>query len=771
MEKILKGNWIWTQDWNNDDEVVPRIVYFKNNLKVNKGLKSAKVEITADSRYKLYINNNFVEAGPLKGDNKVWYLDEMEISKYLHEGVNVIAVSVLRYPLTSKRGNFSVWRTEIKGLSFTCALEYKDDIEYINSDKNWKSICNRRVDICQELNENESLYFYEKYNSNILNEWKNDQYEGWYSSFEYGNILKNTSPVCLSKRNIPFMKRTQKNFNNISKFILTEQEENWADFVHNNKPIKIKANTKEKLHISAGELMCGYIKLITSGGKGTRIKILQSESYAYDPEKNPMYLNNNITLPAKGDRTDSTNGKLFGYRDEIIINGHEHEIFEPYWFRTFRFIELEIETHNEEMELISFNYEETGYPLNVITNIETSDNTLSDIWDISLRTLQRCMHETYMDCPFYEQLQYSMDSRNQILYTYAISGDDRLAIKCMDDFRRSQREDGMINCCYPCYRPNVIPSFGIYYIGMVYDHMMYFGDKDLIKKHLSAIDGVLNFFDRNLNDKNIVSLVGGSNFDDFYWSFIDWTKEWDSTTGVPKSVLTENITVESLLYVMGLQYASELCKYIGKNARASEYIERAEEVQRAILKFSVDSEGVIKDGCCSNTYSQHAQVFAILTDTISIDKGCEILKKTITDNKFVKCSVATMFYLFRALEKCGLYSYTNEIWDIWRNMLEMNLTTCVEDGLGGRSDCHAWGALILYELPSSIIGVKPLNGGIIIDPKSDYLDWAKGVVATPKGKVSVSWEKINNKVKLEAIVPKGMEVLIRGCCEANIREH
>ena len=92
---------------------------------------------------------------------------------------------------------------------------------------------------------------------------------------------------------------------------------------------------------------------------------------------------------------------------------------------------------------------ETGYPLNVQTKADASDERFKKIWEISERTLRCCMHETYEDCPFYEQLQYAMDTRAQILYTYAISADDRLARKCMEDFRRSQRYDGLLNCAAP----------------------------------------------------------------------------------------------------------------------------------------------------------------------------------------------------------------------------------------------------------------------------------------------------------------------------------
>ena len=147
------------------------------------------------------------------------------------------------------------------------------------------------------------------------------------------------------------------------------------------------------------------------------------------------------------------------------------------------------------------------------TEVTTSDNTLADIWDISERTLRRCMHESYEDCPFYEQLQYIMDARQQILYTYAVSADDRLARKCLDDLKRSQRYDGLLNCCYPNCNPNVIPGFSIYYILMVYDHMMYFGDKKMIEEHMPAIHQILNFFDRNLTPQGYVGKIGGMNME------------------------------------------------------------------------------------------------------------------------------------------------------------------------------------------------------------------------------------------------------------------
>ena len=43
--------------------------------------------------------------------------------------------------------------------------------------------------------------------------------------------------------------------------------------------------------------------------------------------------------------------------------------------------------------------------------------------DVSWRTLKSCTWETYMDCPYYEQLQYLGDTRLQCLITYMTTGD------------------------------------------------------------------------------------------------------------------------------------------------------------------------------------------------------------------------------------------------------------------------------------------------------------------------------------------------------------
>lgn len=347
---------------------------------------------------------------------------------------------------------------------------------------------------------------------------------------------------------------------NIKKSIYTEEQ--WCAFLQGKEKLVIPAGSEEIVEIDAGEEMTGYVKAGFLGGAGSEVHVLYSEAYVQESVMGPE------KIPVKSDRMDVANGHLEGYEDVYQVQGLGspalQEMFETYWFRAFRFVRLHIRTGEEPLTLSSFDYEETGYPLQVEAEVTTSDSSMKEIWEISERTLRRCMHETYEDCPFYEQLQYIMDARQQILYTYASSADDRLARKCMDDMRRAQRPDGLLNCSYPNCSENMIPAFAIYYILMVYDHMMYFGDRELVSGHLPVIHRILDFFDCHLAPEGYVESVGGLNRKGQFWFFIDWAVEWNDTDGMPPAGLQGPLTMESLF----ISLWSAACRETGRICRA-----------------------------------------------------------------------------------------------------------------------------------------------------------------------------------------------------------
>ncbi|MBQ9346253.1 MAG: hypothetical protein IJT94_02785 [Oscillibacter sp.] len=121
-----QSRWIWTPEWTLEDNASPRLVCFRRTVDFSRKPAEVRLRISADTRYKLYINGVFVQDGPARGDRGVWYADETDAAAYLRQGENVFAVEVLRYPMEGTAGNHGMFRTEHPGLYVDCAALYED---------------------------------------------------------------------------------------------------------------------------------------------------------------------------------------------------------------------------------------------------------------------------------------------------------------------------------------------------------------------------------------------------------------------------------------------------------------------------------------------------------------------------------------------------------------------------------------------------------------------------------------------------------------------
>ena len=178
-------------------------------------------------------------------------------------------------------------------------------------------------------------------------------------------------------------------------------------------------------------------------------------------------------------------GTLNGIYDLVDVDGEV--TFEPFWFRCARIIRIETEG---DVQLKEFTFTEAGYPMTYPETCDFGRETDNKLWKISVATLMRCTQESYMDCPYYEQLQYAMDTSLQMIFNYQLNNDDALARKAIRDFRLSQRADGLLSSRYPTVEPQYIPSFSFYYIFMVAEHYKRFGDKALVRENLRATGSV-----------------------------------------------------------------------------------------------------------------------------------------------------------------------------------------------------------------------------------------------------------------------------------------
>ena len=142
-----------------------------------------------------------------------------------------------------------------------------------------------------------------------------------------------------------------------------------------------------------------------------------------------------------------------------------------------------------------------------------------------------------------------------------------------------------------------------------------------------------------------------------------------------------------------------------------------------------------------NEFSQHAQILGVLTGLLSGKRGYNALNNMLSDKSTISCSLPWQYYLFRALERFGMYKEMRQRLDDFTKLQDFNFTTMPEWGFeGSRSDCHAWSAVPLYEITATILGVRPAEDGwnkILVQPNLLGYSDCKGDVITPHGVVHI----------------------------------
>lgn len=770
--RIWQAKWIWT-------EGLPRtqtpgehqLVYFRRTFSVNApGDTRLIVHVSADSRYRLYLNGKSVSVGPCKGNDKTHYYETVDLTDRLKPGTNVLAAKVLYYTKTEPfrmgiGGPISVWRSGAGGFFLEGELTSTEGtlIEPLHTNQQWKCLKDTSLrfvpsGLMQWLGGVEQVS-----GNDVPFGWEGQGYDDstWQNAvpfFETRNPFGELPPWNLTPRPIPQLYETDKRFSGITR----SSDAAIGDvqtLLEREAMLTLAPGTRFFVELDAGELSTGYLQLALAGGRGSTIRIICAECY----EEPGSTMRNRL----KGVRDRAEDGVLVGDPDTYHVAGiagegrsEGSEVYEPFWFRTFRYVRLEAEVGDEPLTIQGFHYRDTGYPLEVVGDFQCSDPQYRKLWDLALTTLRRCMHETYEDCPYYEQLQYTMDTELQMLFTYNVSGDDRLARKTLYDYHTSMLPSGMLQCRYPSVYPQVIPSFSLYWIHMLHDHYLHYGDLELIKRYRPTMSALLDWFERQRTAEGI---VGVTPFE--FWTFFDWVDRWH--IGAPQSWREAPVTLHSLMYAVGLHRAADLFEATGWKDVAEDYRHRAEALNDAVRTHCWSEERqLFRDVVGKEEYSQHGQIWSVLSGAVKGEAALSLMERVMEDASLARVSLPMSYYLFRALAQVGRYGQAFQAWDRWKVFLSQNLTTLPEIAHDvPRSDCHAWSALPLSEFPSEVLGVKPGAPGygiIEVAPQVGPLDWAEGTVATKHGPVRVRWEVENERsFSLRVESPEAVPVRIR----------
>jgi hypothetical protein len=375
------------------------------------------------------------------------------------------------------------------------------------------------------------------------------------------------------------------------------------------------------------------------------------------------------------------------------------------------------------------------------------------ILDVGWRTARLCAHETYMDCPYYEQLQYVGDTRIQGLISLYTSGDPRLLRSAIRQIDQSRTAEGATMSRAPTRLQQYIPSFSLFWIGMVHDYWMYVDEPDFIREMVPGIRSVLSFFQRfQKSDGSLDRLP--------WWRIIDSTLGWEG--GSPPQEADGSSAPYDLLLLQSYQWAAQMEAEFGSKGLAREYDAEARRLRTTIRGLYWDAgRRLYADTPRRAIFSQHTNTLAVLAGLERGRAAQALMGRTLSDGSLVPCALFFKFYLHAAATQAGLGDRYMEFLAPWRAMLANGLSTWPEfpdyPGRSSRSDCHAWSAHPSFELLRTVLGVDTAAPGfrrVQVRPFLGQLSQASGEVPHPSGMIRVSLRRTGTELEAEIDLPK-----------------
>jgi hypothetical protein len=736
------------------------------------------IGVTADSRYRLYINGKYVYQGPARGFQEDWGIDYLDIHPYLKKGTNVIAALVHNLGM----GNFQYIHRGSAGLYL-----YSDELPEINTNKTWK-VRPAPAYLRHQTRVSLQLGFQEIYNARQEDgDWLAADYDDskwlmplgrrlgsmpWRLGTARGvqtKQIKPETPLMKMKLHLPqnlvseSVFKTKSNIRNAQDIVTVycEEKREWkltgekCDSTLSSTSLDIQHGHKEKyskaICLDMGREVVGSIWLKIEGAKGTEIiDTLVCEGI----EKG---------VPVIKKPSEEWCRMAFGNRLFCKKGTTEHEQFEIWGFRYLILVVRDFLTPLH----ISLKVNGSYYPLDIKGQFTSADPILNKIYRASVQTQECCMLDSYVDCPWREQAQWWGDARIQGANTFYLSADTRLFEKGLKQIGMQQIDNGLTYGLAPSIAHEcILPDYTLVWIDTFWDLYWQTGTTDKYKSiGRERCHKALEYYQKIIDDNHTQRKPALLHQDKTWWLFLDWAPLFKE--GYP--------TLYNLLYLLTLKKVVQLESNLKeKKNLAQEYQKRADKLEKEIIKKLFNKKehslyaGLDWKGQIVSDDNPHMYALAILSG-LCPQYHDEFARRYLLPlvqgdrTQPVIPSPYFMFYIFEALKQCG---YGKEVVDCirrwWGEFIKKGFTTTPEvwdPVIGSHSLCHAWSAHPIVHFSNVLLGIWQTQPGwkeIKYQPDFSSVRFAKGKIATPLGEITSSWEKKGNRVYIKLLLPDGM---------------
>jgi alpha-L-rhamnosidase len=745
---------IWNAYWiaaSGSEPVDYGVYLFRKSIDLTTRPDRYIIHISADNIFELYVNGELAGRGPSKGDVAHWKYSTLDLASFLHHGINTIAIKIHNGGAFKPENQVSL-RTAVI-VQGNGAAEAA-----INTNQSWKSCTDSSY---QPLLPNLVHAYYVSGPGELMDhrktpgDWKKSAYDDskWTNSSEISHGLPKgvfdfSVDWMLVEDKLPAMKSV---YQRLEKTRSASNITLPSSFPKTKEPITIEANKKVSILLDQQFLVSAYPVLVFSKGLGAGLSMSYAESlYEIEPGEKDWKNQRH-----KGNRNEINNKFFCGVKDSVISNGQVLQLYSPMLYRTYRYLQLNIQTGSEPLVLEDIYGMCTGFPFKLLASVNATD-TISRIFETGWRTASLCAVDTYMDCPYYERLQYIGDARIQALISLYNTGDDRLLKNALEQMDYSRMAEGITLSRYPTAHPQQIPPFSLWWIGMLHDYWQYGKDPSIIKQYLPGMRQVLSFFERYQNQQGSLQQLP-------YWNFADWIESEGWKNGMAPVGEKGFSSILDMQLLWAYQLAAQLEKEEGMIAMADLYTSRAIQLKKNIRNLYFDGKRkLLADTEEKNTFSQHANALGILTDVFDEAEQANAAQSLLIDQGMTQATIYFRYYVDMALRKSGAGNEYIKRLSLWTSQLNAGLSTFAEitDVDLARSDCHAWSASPNIELFRTVLGIDSDAKGfteVVIKPHLGYLKKISGQMPHPLGLIKADYEQLaNGKWKMIIELPTGL---------------
>ena len=599
--------------------------------------QKAELRISADSNYAVYINGQLAASNQYPDFPHYKVYDNIDLTTFCVKGVNHLAVRVWYYGLSNM--------SYVVGKAAVRYELWLDDALACLSDVHTQS----RI----------SPSFYNGYQKTItgqlgLSYWRDlSNEDGWMLGKGAG-----FASACVVEQDIPLVSRPIPKFL-IGAFVpatLVHQEEN------------------RHFLFDLGRESVGYLQFELNAASAGKMMVCYGEHIA-----------------------DGGVRRLIGTRDfsvEYTLKPGKNEDMNPFRRLGLRYLEVFCE---EPVSDLTMGICPTDYPVNHVE--KKFENPLRQkIYDVSVRTLELCMHDHYEDTPWREQALYAMDSRNQMLCGYYAFQEYAFPRANLLLMSKDNRRDGLLSICFPNGDPLTIPSFSLHYFIEVYEYTIHSGDLTLIRDIYPKLQSVIQAFVERIEDGCLPNWQERQ-----YWNFYEWSPGLSGALFKESGVCYD--AALNCLLVMALQRMHEISRLLEV---ADDYLRVAEQVRQAIRERFYDAkDGSLCNSSLDNSRSVLVNALAILCGAVEGNEAA-VLAKKLTDRSlgWTPATLSMVCFLYDALLKVDKLQYRdfilNDIDTKYQKMLDAGTSSFweTEDGESAfdraGSLCHAWSSMPVY---------------------------------------------------------------------------